>query len=73
LRGPKVRGHWEDLGVDGRITLRWTWGDRDWWCELDPAGSGEGPVAGFCEHGNELSGSMKKACYCLIVRVTMSF
>jgi hypothetical protein len=24
LRGPKVRGHWEDLGVGGRITLSWT-------------------------------------------------
>jgi hypothetical protein len=26
LGGPKVRDHWEDLGVGGRITLRWTWG-----------------------------------------------
>jgi hypothetical protein len=26
LGGPKVRGHWEDLGVGGRITLRWTLG-----------------------------------------------
>jgi hypothetical protein len=26
LGGPKVRDHWEDLGVDGRITLRWTLG-----------------------------------------------
>jgi hypothetical protein len=24
-----------------------------------------GPVAGFCENGNELSGSIKKAGYCL--------
>jgi hypothetical protein len=23
LGGPKARDHWEDLGVDGRITLRW--------------------------------------------------
>jgi hypothetical protein len=23
---PKGRGHWEDLDVDGRITLRWTLG-----------------------------------------------
>jgi len=27
--------------------------------------SGEGPVAGFCEHGNEPSGFIKKAGYCL--------
>jgi hypothetical protein len=25
-RGPKGRDHWEDLGVSGRITLRWTLG-----------------------------------------------
>jgi len=24
--GGKVRDHWEDLGVGGRITLRWTLG-----------------------------------------------
>jgi hypothetical protein len=28
---------------------------------LDSAGSGQGPVAGFCEHGDEPSGSIKKA------------
>jgi hypothetical protein len=26
LGGPKVRNQWEDLGVGGRITLRWTLG-----------------------------------------------
>jgi hypothetical protein len=26
LGGPKARNHWEDLGVGGRITLRWTLG-----------------------------------------------
>jgi hypothetical protein len=53
LGGPKGRDHWEDLCVGGRITLRWTLGDRDRLGELDSAGSGYGPVAGFCEHGNE--------------------
>jgi hypothetical protein len=24
LGGPKARDHWEDLGVGGRITLKWT-------------------------------------------------
>jgi hypothetical protein len=26
LGGPKVRDHWEDLGVGGSLTLRWTLG-----------------------------------------------
>jgi hypothetical protein len=26
LGGPKIRDHWEDLGVGGRITLSWTLG-----------------------------------------------
>jgi hypothetical protein len=28
-------------------------------CGLDSSGPGQGPVAGCCEHGNELSGSIK--------------
>jgi hypothetical protein len=26
LGGPRARGHWEDLGVCGKIILRWTLG-----------------------------------------------
>jgi hypothetical protein len=26
LGGPEGRTHWEDLGVDGRVTLSWTLG-----------------------------------------------
>jgi hypothetical protein len=26
LGSPKVRDQWEDLGISGRITLRWTLG-----------------------------------------------
>jgi hypothetical protein len=26
---------------------------------LDASGSGQGPVVGFCEHGNEPSGSIR--------------
>jgi hypothetical protein len=32
---------------------------KEIWCGLDSAGSGYSPVAGFCEYGNETSGSMK--------------
>jgi hypothetical protein len=28
-------------------------------CGLDASSSGQGPVAGSCEHGNERSGSVK--------------
>jgi hypothetical protein len=28
-------------------------------CGLDASGSGQGPVAGCCEHGSEPSGSIK--------------
>jgi hypothetical protein len=31
---------------------------REAGCELDSSGSGQGPVVGCCEHGNEHSGSM---------------
>jgi hypothetical protein len=27
--GPKGRDHWEDQGIDGRITITSTLGDRD--------------------------------------------
>jgi hypothetical protein len=40
----------EDLGVSGRITLSWILG-------------GYGPVAGFCEHNDEPSGSLKEGGY----------
>jgi hypothetical protein len=43
---PKVRDHWEDLGVGGRINIK---------IDLKEVvgRAGFGPVAGFCEHGNE--------------------
>jgi len=40
LGGPKASDHWEDLGGGGRITLRWSLGNRDRWCGLDSAGLG---------------------------------
>jgi hypothetical protein len=51
----------------GRPRRRWEDNiNRDQWGELDSAGSGKGPVVGFCEHGNGPVGSIKKAGYCLI-------
>jgi hypothetical protein len=31
LGDPKARDHWEDLGVSGRITLRWLDQDKVQW------------------------------------------
>jgi hypothetical protein len=46
----------EDIGIDGKIILEWIlgkWGGMLW------DGSGQGPVAEFCEHGNEPSDFIK--------------
>ena len=51
----RERDHWGEQGVDGMILLRWI--SRKW--GLDGVGSGQGQVAGACEYGNELSGSIK--------------
>jgi hypothetical protein len=60
LGGPKARDHWEDLGIGGSITLLRTLGRYGSTGRLDSAVSGQGPVAGLCEHGNEPSGSIRK-------------
>jgi hypothetical protein len=61
LGGPKVGDHWEDLGVGGRITLRWTLGRQGSMGRTGLCCLMIGPVAGFCEDGDEPSGSIKKA------------
>jgi hypothetical protein len=59
-RNLKGRGHSEDVGVDGKIR-EWNLGKQDvkGRCGLNASGSGEGSVAGSCEHGNKHSGSIK--------------
>jgi hypothetical protein len=49
----KRKHHLGDLDVDGRKTLRWVFR------KLDSCGSGRDTIAGYCEHGNELSGSIR--------------
>ena len=49
---PKGTNHLEDLGVDGRIILKWIfkkWVGR----RLDWSDSGQGQVEGCCEYGDE--------------------
>jgi hypothetical protein len=56
---PKERDHWEDQGVGGKMGSEWILGRLAWGggCRLDSTGSGQGPVAGCCECGDEPSGS----------------
>jgi len=49
-------GHFENLGVAGRILLKWICEEWDWVRGLEWSGSGYGQVAGCCKCGNELSG-----------------
>jgi hypothetical protein len=62
----RPRRRWDDnikidlreIGIDGRTGFGWLW---------------IASKAGFCENGNEPSGSIKKAGYFLTSRVTISF
>jgi hypothetical protein len=49
----------EDQDVDERIILKWIFSKWDGEHRLDQSDSGQGQVAGTCECGNELTGSMK--------------
>jgi len=51
--GPK-QSNSAERGVGRRIILR-----QLWRCGLDTYGSGQGPTAGSCGHGNKPSGSTK--------------
>jgi hypothetical protein len=51
--------HTEDLDVDGRIILKRSWCNGIGVCGFHSSGSGQGPLPGFCEHGNEPSCSAK--------------
>jgi hypothetical protein len=48
----KITPRWDD---NIKMDLR----EIGWGYGLDLSGSGQGPVAGYCEHGNELSVSIK--------------
>jgi hypothetical protein len=47
----------EDQGVGGKMGSEWILGRLTWGCEFDSTNSGQGPVAGCCECGDEPSGS----------------
>jgi hypothetical protein len=47
----------EEQGVDGRKGSEWILGRLAGECRVDPVGSGQEPVAGCCEYGDESAGS----------------
>jgi hypothetical protein len=56
--GGKERDHWEDQGIGGKMGSEWILGGLVWGGGgLDSTVSGQGPVAGCCECGDESSGS----------------
>jgi hypothetical protein len=55
----KERNHLEDLEVDDKEIAECILGNRLRSCGVDACGSGQVPVAGCCEHGNEHSDSIK--------------
>jgi hypothetical protein len=68
LENMNGRDHLEDVGVDGKILLEFILGE---WCGLYSSGSGQGLVAGRCEHCNKPLGSIKGGEF--LDRVTVSF
>jgi hypothetical protein len=58
----------EDPGVNGRIILKWIFERLDRGHGLNQSGSGQGQVAGSCECGDELSGSIKRGEFVELLR-----
>ena len=59
VRRPEEREHLGDLGVDGRIVLKWILKNGMRRHGLDYSVSGWGQLAGTCECGNEHSDFIK--------------
>jgi hypothetical protein len=53
FKSTKGRDQLEDLGIYGRIILKWILGTYGWRCGLDSSDIGQGPMKNSCEHGNE--------------------
>jgi hypothetical protein len=73
----RKRDHWEDQGVGGKMGSEWILGRLGWGCGLDSTVSGQGPVAGCCECGDEPSGSCAAelvslvTCNCIFISINI--
>jgi len=54
-----VGGQSEDLGIDGKIILKWILGKLDEKLLTEHTGSEQVPMASSCESGNDHLGSIK--------------
>jgi hypothetical protein len=53
------RGHLEDIGIDGKLILKWILRKWDGWVLTGFMCLRQGPVESCCEHGNAYFGSIK--------------
>jgi hypothetical protein len=71
---PKERDHLEDQGIGGKMRSEWILGELAWgWGGFDSTVSGQGPVAGCCECGDEPSGSCATELVSIIVMNLYTF
>jgi hypothetical protein len=56
---PREGDHLEDLGIDGRIILKWIFNKWDWESWIGLIRLRIGQVVGCCECSNESLGSVK--------------
>jgi hypothetical protein len=59
VRNPEGRNHFEVLGTDGTIILKWVFKNKMGVCGLDSSGLGQEPMAASCEYSNESLDSIK--------------
>jgi hypothetical protein len=69
---PEGRSHLENLNIDGKLILKWTFRKSGWVCTV--SGLGYGQMAGFCECGDEPLGFVRygdffASCGTMLLRV----
>jgi hypothetical protein len=71
---PLERNNYEDMVIDGKIIFKSILRkNRNGGCVLESSASVQGPMAGFCEHSNELSVSIKLCGISLVSKQILAF